>query len=94
MEPLNTHAPASLDEAWAPAEAKRRADRRASHSTPQHGSGLNRAEIERSVRRRDRPARSGDRAARKQPLSAGEQRRHRSGPKANGPFPTTDARIK
>ena len=46
---LNTHSPASLYEAFAPAEAKRLADRFESHYTPKHGSWLNMAEIELSI---------------------------------------------
>jgi hypothetical protein len=43
---LNTHTPASLYEAFAPAEAKRLADRFEFHYTPKHGSWLDMAEIE------------------------------------------------
>ena len=46
---LNTHSPASLYEAFEPAEAKRILDRLEFHSTPKHGSWLNMAEIELSV---------------------------------------------
>src|SRR3989304_3497806 len=46
---LNTHSPASLYEAFAPAEAKRLADRFEVHYTPKHGSWLNMAEIEFSI---------------------------------------------
>jgi hypothetical protein len=46
---LNTHTPASLYEAFAPAEARRLADRLELHSTPKHGSWLNMAEVELSV---------------------------------------------
>ena len=46
---LNTHTPASLYEAFEPAEAKRLADRLELHSTPKHGSWLNMAEIELSI---------------------------------------------
>jgi hypothetical protein len=35
---LNTHTPASLDEAFPPAEARRLADRLELHDTPKHGS--------------------------------------------------------
>ena len=40
---LNTHTPASLYEAFEPAEAKRLADRLELHYTPKHGSWLNMA---------------------------------------------------
>ncbi len=46
MDNLNTHSPASLYEAFPPAEAKRLADRLEIHHTPKHGSWLNVAEIE------------------------------------------------
>src|SRR5439155_22324455 len=46
---LNTHTPASLYEAFPPAEAKRLADKLELHYTPKHGSWLNMAEIELSV---------------------------------------------
>ena len=46
---LNTHTPASLYRAFAPAEAKRLADKLEVHYTPRHGSWLNMAEIELSV---------------------------------------------
>jgi hypothetical protein len=43
---LNTHAPASLYEAFGPAEALRLKERIEWHHTPKHGSWLNMAEIE------------------------------------------------
>lgn len=46
MDQLNTHALASLYEAFAPEEAKRLAERVELHHTPKHGSWLNMAEIE------------------------------------------------
>jgi hypothetical protein len=49
MDNLNTHTPASLYEAFPPAEAKRLADKLEIHDTPKHGSWLNIAEIELSV---------------------------------------------
>ena len=45
MDNLNIHSPASLYEAFPPAEAKRLADRFEIQSTPKHGSWLNMAEI-------------------------------------------------
>ncbi len=39
MDNLNTHGVASLYEAFAPAEAKRIADKLEIHHTPKHGSG-------------------------------------------------------
>jgi hypothetical protein len=49
LDNLNTHGPASFYEAFAPDEARRLAERFECHYTPQHGSWLNRAEIELSV---------------------------------------------
>jgi len=49
MDNLNTHRPASLYEAFEPAEAKRIWDRLELHYTPKHGSWLNIAECELSV---------------------------------------------
>lgn len=49
MDNLNTHKPASLYEAFAPAEARRLLERLEMHYTPKHGSWLNMAEIELSV---------------------------------------------
>lgn len=49
---LNTHTPASLYEAFAPAEALRLKERIEWHHTPKHGSWLNMAEIEIGVAQR------------------------------------------
>ncbi len=49
MDNLNTHKPASLYEAFEPAEARRLLERLEFHYTPKHGSWLNIAEIELSV---------------------------------------------
>ena len=49
MDNLNTHKKASLYETFAPAEAKRIANKLEIHYTPKHGSWLNMAEIELSV---------------------------------------------
>ena len=47
---LNTHSPASLDEALPPAEDRRLVERFEWHFTPQHGSWLGLAESELVVR--------------------------------------------
>jgi hypothetical protein len=94
MDQLNTHSPASLYEAFAPAEAKRLADRLEIPHTPKHGSWLNMAEIEFSVLARDLPERIGTRAALEQHISAWEQRRNSTGVKADWQFTTAEARIK
>jgi hypothetical protein len=49
MDNLNTHTPAALYEAFAPAEARRIYEKLEIHYTPNHGSWLNMAEIELSV---------------------------------------------
>ncbi len=49
MDNLNTHSPASLYEAFAPAEATRLADKLAIHHPPKHGRWPNMAEIELSA---------------------------------------------
>jgi hypothetical protein len=49
LDNLNTHRPASLYEAFTPAEARRILRRLEFHYTPKHGSWLNMAEIEISV---------------------------------------------
>ena len=46
LDNLNTHGPASLYEAFEPAEAKRILDKLEFHYTPKHGSWLNMVEIE------------------------------------------------
>lgn len=49
LDNLNTHGPASLYEAFSPAEARRLLDRLEIHYTPKHGSWLDMAEIELAV---------------------------------------------
>jgi hypothetical protein len=52
LDQLNTHGPAALYEAFAPAEARRLVEKLACHHTPKHGSWLNMAEIELSILQR------------------------------------------
>ena len=95
MDQLNTHSPASLYEAYPPAEAKRLADKLAIHHTPRHGSWLNMAEIELSVLQRqclDR--RLGDRATVEQEVTAWVRARNRATQTIDWRFTTADARIK
>jgi hypothetical protein len=92
---LNTHTPASLYEAFAPAEAKRLADKLEIHYTPKHGSWLNMAEIELSVLAEqclDR--RLADRATVEREVTAWEQARNRATRTIDWRFTTADARIK
>ena len=95
MDNLNTHSPASLYEAFPPAEAKRLADRLEIHHTPKHGSWLNMAEIELSVLRRqclDR--RLPDFAALQAEVAAWQARRNADHRSIDWRFTTADARIK
>ncbi len=52
MDNLNTHSPSSFYEAFDPAQARALTERLEIHYTPKHGSWLNIAEIELSVRDR------------------------------------------
>ena len=92
---LNTHTPASLYEAFPPAEAKRLADKLELHATPKHGSWLNMAEIELSVLAEqclDR--RLADRATLEREVAAWQKARNTAGRRVDWRFTTTDARIR
>ncbi len=95
MDQLNTHTPASLSEAFAPAEAKRLADKLEIHHTPKHGSWLNMAEVELSVLGRqclDR--RLPDQAALEAEVAAWAEQRNAEAATVDWQFTTADARIK
>lgn len=95
LDNLNTHTPASLYEAFAPAEAKRIADKLEIHYTPKHGSWLNMAEIELSVLARqclDR--RLPDKATVLDEVAAWEEPRNDYHMTVQWRFTTADARIK
>ena len=94
MDQLNTHAKASLYEAFPSAEASRVAARLEVHQTPKHGSWLNMAEIELSAMGRDLPERVGERTALVGHVGAWEERRNEKGVKADWQFTTADARVK
>jgi hypothetical protein len=94
MDQLNTHTPASLYEAFPPAEAKRLAGRLEIHHTPKHGSWLDMAEIEFSVLARDMPQRIADRPALERHVTAWERRCNGAGVRTKWRFTTEDARIK
>jgi hypothetical protein len=94
QDQLNTHTPASLYEAFAPAEAKRVADRLEIHYTPKHGSWLNVAEVELSVLGKRLKERLGDRAALADACAAFERERNRAGKGVDWQFTTEDARVK
>jgi len=92
---LNTHTPAALYSAFAPAEAKRIWDRLEFHYTPKHGSWLNMAEIELSVLSRqclDR--RIPDQESLYHETSAWTERRNTANATIEWRFTTADARTK
>jgi len=92
---LNTHSPASLYEAFEPAEAKRIADRFEFHYTPKHGSWLNMAEIELGILGRQCLSRRIDNAAELcRETAAWERARDSATVTVNWQFRTEDARIK
>jgi DDE superfamily endonuclease len=95
MDNLNTHTPASLYEVFAPAEAKRLADKLELHYTPKHGSWLNMAEIELGVLAAqclDR--RLPDQGTLAREAAAWEAARNAATTTINWRFTTEDARIK
>jgi len=92
---LSTHKPASLYEAFPPAEARRLVERFEWHYTPKHGSWLNMAETELSVLSSQCLDR---RISTKQMLTeeaaAWEAARNKHHAKADWQFTTDDARVK
>ena len=92
---LNTHRPASLYEAFEPAEARRIIERFEWHYTPKHGSWLNLAESELAVlsgQCLDR--RIPDAATLGTEVDAWRTRRNTHNAKANWHFTSADARVK
>lgn len=95
LDNLNTHGPASLYEAFEPAEAKRLADKLEIHHTPKHGSWLNMAEIELSVLARQCLAqRIPDKETLTAEAAAWQRRRNQHSVRIDWRFTTADARIK
>ena len=95
LDNLNTHRPASLYEAFPPAEARRILKRLEFHHTPKHGSWLNMAEIEISVFQRqcwDR--RIGDQATLICETQALEMERNAAQATIHWQFTTQQARVK
>jgi len=95
LDNLNTHGPASLYEAFAPAEARRLLRRLEFHYTPKHASWLNMAEIELSVlsgQCLDR--RIADQQTLEQETAAWEARRNRERAGIHWRFTVQDARTK
>ena len=94
---LNTHAKASLYEAFEAAEAHRLANRLEIHHTPKHGSWLNIAEIELSALGKQclgTPTRIPDQDTLLRETKAWEQERNRAQVGVDWQFTTKDARIK
>lgn len=92
---LNIHSPASLYEAFPPAEAKRLADRLEIHYTPKHGSWLNMAEIEISaLSRQCLSRRLPDVETLTEEVAAWEEERNSAACTIDWRFTTADARIK
>jgi len=92
---LNTHTPASLYEAFEPAEARRIIERFEWHFTPKHGSWLNLAESELAVLGRQCLARRiPDAKSLAVEADAWTTARNTYHAKANWRFTTADARIK
>jgi len=92
---LNTHTPASLYQAFPPAEARRLTERFEWHYTPKHGSWLDMAESELSVLSRqclDR--RVPDKQTLIDEVAEWQHQRNKDHTKANWQFTTEDARIK
>ena len=92
---LSTHKPASLYEAFPPAEARRLVERFEWHYTPKHGSWLNMAETELSVLSSqclDR--RLSTRQMLIDEVTAWEAARNKHHAKADWQFTTADARVK
>ncbi len=92
---LNTHKPASLYQAFPPAEARRLVERFEWHYTPKHGSWLDMAESELGVLSSqclDR--RIPDQQVLKEEVAVWEADRNRKHAKADWQFTTADARVK
>jgi hypothetical protein len=95
LDQLNTHTPASLYEAFPPAEAKRLANRLEIHYTPKHGSWLNMAEIELSILARQcLNRRLDDRAMMEREVTAWAAARNGAVTTIDWQFTTEEARIK
>jgi hypothetical protein len=95
LDNLNIHEPASLYQAFDPAEAKRIWDKLEIHPTPKHGSWLNIAEIECSVLSRQCLDRSiPDQPTLTTEVAGGVADRNADGAAVDWRFTTADARIK
>ena len=92
---LNTHSPASLYEAFEPAEARRLMNLFEVHYTPKHGSWLDMAEIELGILGRQCLSRRIDNVNDLQrETKTWKTDRNAASTKVNWQFTTADARIK
>ena len=92
---LNTHKPASLYEAFPPAEARRLVQRFEWHYTPKHGSWLDMAECELSVLSRQcLDQRIPDKDTLTMHINTWQSQRNKTNTKADWHLTTADARIK
>ena len=95
MDNLNTHSPASLYEAFEPAEARRLMERLEIVYTPKHGSWLNIAEIElNALARQCLSRRIGEEATLRRECAAWERERNATPTGVDWQFTTADARVK
>ncbi len=95
LDNLNTQRPASLYQAFEPAEARRVLKRLEFHYTPKHGSWLNMAEIEFSVfSKQCLDRRIGDEEILKREIAALEAQRNQAQATIDWRFSTGDARVK
>jgi hypothetical protein len=95
LDQLNTHSPASLYEAFPPAEAQRLAEKLEVHHTPKHGSWLNMAELELSaLQRQCLDRRLADRPTVEREVAAWAADRNTAEATIDWRFTTEDARIK
>ena len=95
MANLNTHTPASLYEAFPPAEARRLLERLAMHDTPTHGSGLDMAETAlRILASQCLNRRLPDPSLLRREVAAWERQRNAAECQVDWRFTTQDARIK
>jgi hypothetical protein len=95
MDNLNTHTPASLYEAFPPAEARRLLERLELHYTPKHGSWLDMAETELSVLASQcLNRRIPDPSLLRREVAAWERQRNAAECQVDWRFTTQDARIK
>lgn len=92
---LNTHNQASLYKRFAPAKARRLAEKLEIHFTPKHGSWLNMAEIEISLLARSAlKPRVASRIEFEDAIKSNVSRRNQSPRPINWQFTNSDARIK